>query len=82
MTEERMSAREYAVKWSRNQERSYLARVGRRATALCRARGVEPGLMTGVPQSGRKLHQEAAAAYRVGTYPVAILEQAFREVRP
>ncbi|NUP46173.1 MAG: hypothetical protein HOW97_02495 [Catenulispora sp.] len=51
-------------------ERSYLSRVGSKASAICRALGIKPH------------PREDATFGTVNTYPVHVLEQAFAEVTP
>jgi len=76
MEEQYQSAQEYALEHSRNTERRYLTRVGKAATAACAELGVPVGeRLGGVMGTG-------ARRYRVGTYPVSVLREVFKAVRP
>lgn len=65
----RMTVRQYAETYSRNRERTYLTKVGKRATVLA-------------DQAGFERQTAPAGRFTVGTYPEEILRQAFTEVRP
>ena len=75
MDEQYMTTREYSVAYSRNNEKRYLARVGKAATAACAELGVPVGERLGkLMGSGKQ--------YRVNTYPVSVLREVFKAVRP
>lgn len=74
VNEEYRSAQEYAAEHLRNNEKQYLLRVGKAATALCKDRGLDVGEKLGKIMGGRQ--------YRVNTYPVSVLREVFEAVRP
>lgn len=64
-----MTVRQYADKMCRNRDRSYLSRVGRRASQLAEEAEAPKGVLV-------------RGKFRTPSYPESVLRQAFSDVRP
>lgn len=83
MDQTMMSAREYLTRHQptyRN-DRRLTQRLGTLAKRLSLASGALPGVQTGKVMGGSHGGTPANTLYQVGTYPRAILEAAFREIK-